>query len=233
MNLIEGTRGKITFTHFEALGNKQQSFSNVAADVRHYQKIYKEIVLAVRGFAGAFIGKSPKQYALGGMDNWFGNHINPTGIGNPLASRSGAFNPNLIFTEFATNLRGFDYATLYGNNVLLGNVELRIPLIRALAGGPVTSNFFRNMQLVGFYDIGTSWSGAPPFNSGGSVRKKEVVSGPFSVQLNEYLNPWLYSYGCGLRSVMLGYYLKFDVAWPVENFQANNPRLMVTLGYDF
>lgn len=233
MNLIEGTRGKITFAHFEALGNKQQSFSNLSADIRHYQKIYKEIVFAVRGFAGTFIGNSPKQYALGGMDNWFGNHINPSGIGNPLASRSGAFNSNLIFTEFATNLRGFDYATLYGNNVLMANVEFRIPLVRALAGGPVTSNFFRNIQLVGFYDIGTSWSGVAPFNSGGSVRRKEVVSGPFSVQLNEYLNPWLYSYGCGLRSVVLGYYVKFDLAWPVENFQVHNPRLMVTLGYDF
>jgi Tol biopolymer transport system component len=233
INLIEGTRGKIVFTHFEALGNKTQSFTNISADIRHYQKIYKEIVLAVRGFAGSFFGNAPKQYALGGMDNWFGNHINSTGIGNPLASRSGAFNSNLIFTEFATNLRGFDYATLYGNNVLLANAELRIPLIRALAGGPVTSNFFRNMQLVGFYDIGTSWSGPPPFNSGGSVRRKQVVSGPFEVQLNEYLNPWLYSYGCGLRSVMLGYYLKFDVAWPVENFQTKEPKLMVTLGYDF
>jgi hypothetical protein len=233
INLIEGTRGKISFVHYEALGNKNLSFSNVAADFRHYQKIYKEIVLAVRGFAGSYFGNAPKQYALGGMDNWFGTHINPTGIGNPLASRSGAYNSNLIFTEFATNLRGFDYATLYGNNVLLGNVELRVPLIRALSSGPVTSNFFRNLQFVGFYDIGTSWSGPPPFNNGGSVRKKEVNSGPVSVQLNEYLNPWLYSYGVGLRTVMLGYYLKFDLAWPVENFQVHDPRLMVTLGYDF
>lgn len=233
MNLIEGTRGKITMTHYEALGNKDASFTNIAADIRHYQKIYKEIVFAVRGFAGSFFGNAPKQYALGGMDNWFGTHINSSGLGNPLASRSGAFNGNLIFTEFATNLRGFDYATLYGNNVLLANAELRIPLIRALAGGPVTSNFFRNMQIVGFYDVGTSWSGPAPFNSGGSVRRKQVVSGPFTVSLNEYLNPWLYSYGVGLRSVMLGYYLKFDFAWPVENFKVQQPRLMVTLGFDF
>ncbi len=34
-------------------------------------------------------------------------------------------------------------------------------------------------------------------------------------------------------SVMLGYYLKFDVAWPVENFKVHDPRLMVTLGFDF
>jgi Tol biopolymer transport system component len=233
MNIIEGTRAKVNFIHYEGMGNKQASFTNAAIDVRHYQKIYKEIVLAVRGFGGTFFGKSPKQYALGGMDNWFGEHINYDGLRNPLASTSGKFNPNLLFTEFATNLRGFDYATLYGNSVLLSNVELRVPLIRALAGGPITSNFFRNMQIIGFYDIGTSWSGTPPFNSSGSVRKREVTGGPFKVELNEYLNPWIYSYGLGLRSVMLGYYMKFDVAWPVENYQVKNPRVMVTLGFDF
>jgi len=242
INLIEGTRAKLSFIHYEGIANKNQSFSNISADFRHYQKLYKEIVIAVRGYAGKFFGKAPKQYALGGMDNWFGPHINSSGIGNPLASKnaelpngqvSPTFNDNLLFTEFATNLRGFDYATLYGNNVLMGNVELRVPLIRALSSGPVTSNFFRNMQFVGFYDIGTSWSGPPPFNNGGSVRRKEVVSGNINVQLNEYLNPWLYSYGVGLRTVMLGYYLKFDFAWPVENFKVKDPKLMVTLGYDF
>jgi Tol biopolymer transport system component len=233
INLIEGTRAKLSFTHYEGVGNKMASFSNLSADIRHYQKIYKEIVLAVRGFGGAFFGKSPKLYALGGMDNWFGQHINYEGIGNPFASVSGQYNDNMIFTEFATNLRGFDYATLYGNNVVMGNVEFRVPLIRALAGGPITSNFFRNMQFIGFYDVGTSWSGEPPFNESGSVRKREVIGGPFSVQLNEYLNPWLYSYGVGLRSVMLGYYMKFDLAWAVENYKTHEPRLMVTLGHDF
>jgi outer membrane protein assembly factor BamA len=233
MNLIEGTRAKLTFTHYEGIANKNASFSNIAADVRHYQKIYKEIVFAVRGFAGSFFGRSAKLYALGGMDNWFGQHINYEGIGNPFASVSGKYNPNLIFTEFATNLRGFDYSTLYGQNVVMSNVEFRVPLIRALAGGPITSNFFRNMQFIGFYDVGTSWSGGAPFNETGSVRKREVVGGPFAVQLNEYLNPWLYSYGVGMRSVMLGYYMKVDVAWAVENYQTHAPRWMVTLGHDF
>jgi Tol biopolymer transport system component len=233
MNLIEGTRAKLTFTHHEGLGNKNASFTNLSADIRHYQKIYKEIVLAVRGFGGSFFGKSPKMYALGGMDNWFGDHLNYDGIGNPLASVSGKYNPNMIFTEFATNLRGFDYATLYGNNVVMANVEFRLPLIRALAGGPITSNFFRNMQFIGFYDVGTSWSGGAPFDENGSVRQREVIGGPFSVQLNEYLNPWLYSYGFGMRSVMLGYYMKFDLAWPVENYKTHDPRLSVTLGFDF
>lgn len=237
MNIIEGTRGKIVATHFEALNNSQKSFSRVSLDVRHYQKIYREIVVAVRGFVGSSFGNSPKKYLLGGMDNWFGNRINYEGLQNPLMSAVGTYNESLLFTEFATSLRGFDYATLYGNNVAIASAELRVPLIRALSNGPITSNFFRNLQFTAFYDVGTSWTGALPFNSENSVRRRvvpEVQSGsPFRIEIDEYLNPWLYSYGLGLRTMMLGYYVKFDLAWPVENYSVKDPRLSVTLGFDF
>lgn len=236
MNIIEGTRGKLTFTHHQGLSNANMSFSQVALDVRHYQKIYKEIVFAVRGFTGTFFGSSPKQYVLGGMDNWFANRRNLEGVGNPLVTNE-SFNQNLVFVEFATSLRGFDYATLYGNSVALANAELRVPLIRALTSGPISSNFFRNMQLTAFYDIGTSWSGRPPFTAENSVRNRIVPENnsgsPFRVEVKEYLNPWLYSYGLGFRTVMLGYYVKADVAWPVENYEVRDPRVHVTLGFDF
>jgi len=238
MNIIEGTRGKFSLVHYEAIGNGSKSFSQMSLDVRHYQKIYREIVLAVRGFTGTFFGNSPKNYLLGGMDNWAFNQINYSGLQNPLRSVEGAFNESLLFSEFATSLRGFDYATLYGTSVAVGNIELRVPLIRALSNGPITSNFFRNLQFTAFYDIGTSWTGPIPINSRNSVRKRVVPDdpesgSPFLIEINEYLNPWLYSYGVGLRTMMLGYYMKFDLAWPVENYKVNDPRLSITLGFDF
>ncbi|MBZ0245256.1 MAG: translocation protein TolB [Cyclobacteriaceae bacterium] len=232
MNIIEGTRGKINFTHYEGMGNKQASFSHAAIDIRHYQPLYKEIVVAVRGFTGTFFGNAPKSYVLGGMDNWFGNRLNENGAGNPLAGIEG-YNHNLIFTEFATSLRGFNYATQYGQSVALANAELRIPLIRALSSGPITSNFFRNMQLTGFYDIGTSWTGKPPINTNTSTQNRVVRGDPFTAEIKDFINPWLYSYGVGFRSMMLGYYMKFDVAWPVENYKVQDPRIFVTLGFDF
>jgi hypothetical protein len=237
-NLIEGTRGKIAFTHHENIGDRTMSFSQVSIDMRHYQKIYKEIVLAVRGFGGSFFGNAPKQYLLGGMDNWAFNDsrvdgASSTGQPNPLGA-SGE-NQDLLFVEYATNLRGFDYATLFGNKVLLANVEFRLPLIRALSDSQISSNFFRNLQLTAFYDIGTSWSGPAPFSEGTSV-SYEVIgtpTSPFEIEIKNYLNPWLYSYGFGMRSVILGYYMKFDLAWPTVNFERQDPRLSVTLGYDF
>lgn len=232
LNLMEGTRGKLNFIHYEGIGNKAASFSQVSLDLRHYQKLYRQIVLAVRGYTGTFFGNAPKQYVLGGVDNWFGNAINFEGVKNPLYVKSG-FNDNLVFTEFATTLRGFDYATLYGTSVAMFNAELRLPLVRAFSGAAVSSSFFRNMQFTAFYDIGTSWTGAPPIESENSLRTVEIRSGPFTIDLKQYLNPWLYSYGFGFRSMMLGYYLKFDYAWPVENFKVKDPRIMVSVGLDF
>jgi Tol biopolymer transport system component len=236
LNIIEGTRGKIVFQHYQGLNDGDNSFSQVSADFRHYQKIYKEIVLAVRGFGGSFFGNSPKQYLLGGMDNWFFNKtqlqgISGTGERNPLGADDG--NQDILFAEFATSLRGFNYSSMFGNNVLLMNAELRIPLIRALANTPISSNFFRNLQFIGFYDIGTAWSGRAPFRDGAASSVDRIENPPFQIDVKRYLNPWLYSYGVGMRTVVLGYYLKVDLAWPVENYEVQEPRWFVTLGFDF
>jgi hypothetical protein len=236
LNIIEGTRGKIIFNHFQGLNDAENSFSQVSLDVRHYQKIYREIVFAIRGFGGSFFGKSPKQYLLGGMDNWAFNKTYQSGRdseGNENTLGTRAENQDILFVEFATNLRGFPYATLFGNNVLLMNAEFRVPLIRALSNTPISSNFFRNIQFIAFYDIGTSWSGKPPFDSGTSVRIDRVKNGPFEIDIKNYLNPWLYSYGVGMRSVIFGYYMKFDLAWPVENYEVGKPQFLLTLGFDF
>ncbi len=236
LNLIEGTRGKVSFIHYQGLQDKELSFGQVSIDLRHYQKIFKDIVFAVRGFGGSFFGNSPKTYLLGGMDNWILNDkkiegTTSKGEPNPLGVQSS--NEDLLFVEYATSMRGFKYATLFGNNVLLLNAELRVPLARLISNTPITSPFIRNMQFVAFYDMGTSWSGKPPFSSGTSVSNLEIPDKVFKATVRNYLNPWLSSYGLGVRSVVFGYYLKFDLAWPVENYEVGKPMPFVTLGFDF
>ncbi len=240
MNLIEGTRAKASFHHYAGLNSKDISFSNLSVDVRHYQKIYKHIVLATRGFYGSFFGNSPKQYLLGGMDNWIVNETNEGGNNNPLDPSIERNNSDLLFAKFATNLRGFDYATLVGQNTLLFNAELRIPLIRTIQNGPIASNFFKNLQFIGFFDIGSAWTGASPFESDNNISTVVIPNNPaqrelsnFIIELKNFRNPWLYSYGAGLRTTLLGYYVKFDVAWPVEDYETGSATLHVTLGFDF
>ena len=236
-NTIEGTSAKLTYNHHQGLDNENNSFDQLSLDFRHYQKIYKEITFAMRGYTGSFFGPSPKLYLLGGIDNWAFRKTRYTGQtnqGEPNPLSVNGLNQNLIFAEFAPYLRGYNLATLFGNNTMFLNAELRLPLVRALTSGPITSNFFRNLQLVGFYDIGTSWSGSLLFSSKESgVSYETIKSGPFEINLKNYLNPWLQSYGLGIHTAILGYYVKLNFAWPIEDYQVSDMRISLGFGLDF
>lgn len=232
LNIISGTRGKASFYHWEGLDNKQNSFSRLEIDIRNYQPIYQEIVFAFRGFFGKYLGRDPKKYVLGGMDNWILQKENLEGLDNPLAQTERT-DTDLLFLQYATPLRGFNYAALYGENALLFNFELRLPLIRALHSGPISSNFLRNLQFIGFYDIGSSWTGKSPFDEENTISARKIKQGNFEIDIKDYRNPWLSSYGVGMRTLLFGYYMKFDLAWPIEDYDVSDPKFYITLGYDF
>ena len=236
LNLFEGTRGVARLSHYQGIDYQEKSFANVELDIRHYQKIHRELIFATRVFMGHFFGQAPKRYMLGGMDNWLFNNIEGRGDKDgPLYSADQRNSSDILFHRFVTNLRGYNYNKFNGSTTFLFNAELRFPLIKYLSRGPIASNFFRNLQLVGFYDFGSAWTGNSPFEEVNSVNTEVIKSpgAPFRADIINFKNPWLASYGGGVRTVLLGYYLKFDVAWPIEDFVVGSPKFYLTLGFDF
>lgn len=234
----QGLKGKIGVVHYQGLNAGERSFSNAYVDFRNYQKIHKNITLATRLFAGSFFGSNPQTYLVGGMDNWLFNQFYRPPSNRPEASpvrNAGGFeNSNILFAEFV-DLRGYNYDEIRGRNVVTFTSELRIPLFSYLSRGNITSNFIKNFQLVGFYDIGSSWNDNPPWERVND-QNTEVINtegSPFVITLNNFNNPWLQSYGAGIRTVLLNYYVKLDLARPVRNYQTDDLKFYVTLGYNF
>lgn len=234
----QGLKGKIGMVHYQGLNMTERSFTNAYLDLRNYQKIHKNITLATRLYVGSFFGNNPQKYLVGGMDNWLFNqfHQPPTNRPevSPIRNESGVENSNLLFAEFV-DLRGFDYDEIRGNNVITFSSELRIPLFSYLSRGNITSNFIRNFQLVGFYDAGSAWTNAAPWERVND-QNTEIINtegSPFVITLNNFNNPWLQSYGAGIRTVLLNYYVKLDAARPVRNYSIEKTRFYVTLGYNF
>ncbi|MEZ0539294.1 hypothetical protein [Fibrella arboris] len=236
MNMITGTRFKVRYENYTGLRGVGESFNRLTADIRHYQPIHRDLVLALRLSYGQSGGDAPKQSAVGGMENWINNQKEAT-ASNPLLISEVRNNiRDLFFLDFAAPLRGFRQGKLVGNSHLLFNAELRFPLIRYLYRGNITSNFLRNLQFVGFTDVGTAWNGTSgPFSRENSLNTERFGGAPtpFRVTLTNFKNPFLIGYGVGARTMLLGYYVKFDYAWGVENKVTNNPIAYVTLGYDF
>lgn len=233
-----GLKGKIGYMHYQGLNHGNRSFSNFYLDLRNYQKIHKNITLASKLYIGSFMGKNPQNYLVGGMDNWlFNEFYNPPSNRpepSPVRNPSGVENSNILFADFV-DLRGYDYDEIRGRNVITFTTELRIPLFSYLTRGNITSNFVRNFQLVGFYDVGSAWNDFAPWERVND-QNTEVINtegSPFVVVLNNFNNPWLQSYGAGLRTVLLNYYVKFDVARPIRNYETEDLKFYFTLGYNF
>ena len=233
-----GLKAKIGYAQYTSLNNSSRSFSNFYADVRNYQRIHKNLIFATRLYVGSFMGNNPQTYLVGGMDNWILNDFYQPPSNRPEASPvrnpTGVENSNILFADFV-DLRGYDYDEIRGRNVITFTSELRIPLFSYLTRGNITSNFIRNFQLVGFYDVGSAWNDAAPWEKVND-QNTEVINtegSPFTITLNNFNNPWLQSYGAGLRTVLLNYYVKFDVARPVRNYATEDLRFYITLGFNF
>ncbi|MBC7389360.1 MAG: PD40 domain-containing protein [Opitutaceae bacterium] len=243
-NMQEGTKFKIAYDFNYALQkndsafvlDKKQNFGKVLLDVRRYQRIHQELILAMRFTGGSFLGPAKKNFLLGGMDNWVtGNSTNTADPSSPLYNTLFLDKRDLLFNKYVTNMRGFSYNQLYGNNHLVLNFEVRWPVIKYFYRGVIGSNFLKNLQLIGFYDVGTAWSGTNPWDQKNNFNTVTIAPehNPFSAQVINYRNPWLQGFGPGLRTMLLGYYLKVDLAWGVMDYVVKKPVWYVTLGYDF
>ena len=73
LNVYEGARAKIGLHQWAGISNGQKSYGKLFVDIRHHQKIHREIALALRGYYGSFFGNNPPQFLLGGMENWLFN----------------------------------------------------------------------------------------------------------------------------------------------------------------
>lgn len=234
MNMLQGTRAKISFDYYNGTNTANSNFNRFNIDIRRYQKIHRGAILAMRGAFGRAFGQSPPSYVFGGMDNWLFNQ-NGTGGGveNPLGIAVGEDNTNIMFAKYVTNVRGFKYNAQSGESYFLLNAEFRLPIIKYFYSGSISSAFLRNFQFVAFTDFGAAWYGSNPFNGNNSLNKTIKKSPSFETEVNNYRNPFLYGYGLGARTFMFGYYVKADIAWGVQDSVPLSPQFYLTFGYDF
>jgi len=202
---------------------------NFGFDARHYLPIYRNFIWAVR-FAGDFSwGNRKVVYYLGGTDGW----LFPKANNQPQPAPDATY----AFQSLAVNLRGFKQNVANGNNALILNSELRLPLFTTLFNKPINNAFLRNFQLVQFFDLGSAWNGG----YGGLSRPTLVIPSPDPVApagLNVKLKaggigPFAGGYGFGARSTLLGYFLRFDAGWQMNTFFGGKPVMNVSMGVDF
>ncbi|WP_116109270.1 hypothetical protein [Lewinella sp. IMCC34191] len=202
----------------------------VGVDARHYQRILKRSIIALRVAGATNYGQQKILYYLGGADNSVINNFND-GIPTP---QTGGF----VFQDLANPLRGFDINIRNGGTYVLSNAELRVPVFNYLFNN-LRSAFLRDFQLVGFFDVGTAWAGKDPFDADNPVNITEYPEenadgySPVRVRVRRFREPIVYGYGGGIRTTLFGYFIRADYGWGVETGNRQAGKLHLSLGLDF
>lgn len=226
LNLYNGTRLKLFYEKYVNLDNSDIQLNVLGFDVRHYERIHRQIVWCSRITANTSFGPAKVVYYLGGVENWLTPRFNN--------DYSTAQDQNYIFQALACNLRGFEQNIRNGNSFALASTEVRFPVFQYAFNRPLRSEFLNNFQLVPFFDIGTAWIGSNPYSDENTFNQKIIEVGPVKAKVINVRDPLVAGFGGGLRSKLLGYFIRFDVAWGIQDAEVNSkPVYYIGLGLDF
>jgi len=228
-NILNGLRYKVYFDwntqiNKPTLAEGRYTF-NFGFDARNYYPIYRNFIWALRAAGDFSWGNRKIVYYLGGTDGWLFPKANNT----PTPQ-----DPDYAYQSLAVNLRGFDQNVANGNNAVIINSELRLPVFTTLFNKPINNAFLRNFELLQFFDLGSAWNGA--------YNKIERPTVHYTDPSNPYLEvlikaggigPFVGSYGFGARSTLLGYFLRLDTGWEMLGFFKAKPVWHFSMGVDF
>lgn len=233
INILNGTRYKVfveVYKRFEleVLDGFSFDFGEgfmtlVGFDFRHYERLLKHSVVALRLAGSTTFGSEQILYYLGGVNNWLFADFDET-LANPPG--------NFAFQGLAAPVRGFPYRARNGASYALFNAELRVPVFQYISQR-IRSAFIRNFQVVGFFDAGTAWVGPSPFSDDNPLNITDVGDGPIRVRVKYFRDPIIIGYGVGLRTTLFGYFFRVDYAWGIETREVLKPRFHFSLGTDF
>ena len=209
---------------FKTALNNGKATLNLGFDGRYYHKIYRNFIWAGRAAGDFSWGGEKIVYYLGGVDGWISPKFNRN---QPAADQTYAFQ------SLTVNMRGYNQNIANGNNAVVINSEFRFPVFSTLINRPINNAFLRNFQLIQFLDLGTAWNGS--YN--GIKRPGEVITSqntPVLVRIDAGgLGPFAGGYGFGVRSTLLGYFMKLDAGWPMKGVFVGKPVWYFALGFDF
>ncbi len=229
LNINNGTCAKVFAEVFAQLNKSDSYLAVFGADVRHYQKIHRNMIFASRVALSTSYGTSPLLYYLGAVDNWLN-----------LFGRYQTYNSNIqydhsvdwAYQAVGTNMRGFSQNIRNGNSFAVANFELRWPVIQYFVVKPMKSDILRNFQLIGFFDVGGAWSGLIPGKKENAYNYTILQQNPISVEIDEMRQPFVCGYGFGIRTRIFGYFMRLDNSWGYDEGDVQK-MLQFSLGMDF
>lgn len=211
---VRGSRYEARVFGSPGLGSSTLTFMSTTADYRTYWKFWDDFSFVLRGSGGASFGANPQRFFIGGTDNWINRTFENGRI--PIENEE-----DFAFLQAALPMRGYNYNARISTKYLLGNTELRFPVVKYFLGG-ILPYILQTVNGAIFLDVGAAFDHFSDFKGFGRNQDGMIV--------NQDL---LVGTGVGARMWFLGFPIKFDVAWGHTGSGFTSPKYYFSLGGDF
>jgi hypothetical protein len=183
--LYKGFKMSAHYDFFKGFDQQGPVVHAIAVNLRYDQPLYKYITAVTQMHAGWSDGSQKILYNLGGEDNNVTPRVDTT-VHFPQ-------NAPYAFQTLVAPFRGYLQNSLYGNQYLLMNEDIYFPIFQTLIPLQTPLPSINNFQLGLLSDVATAqetWNNNPN---------------------NAHV---MWSYGVSARTVLAGYPLRLDMAWP-------------------
>ncbi len=209
LNLYNGWKAKVFGEYYQQPDGAKTAMQVVGLDLRNGLAIHRELTWVNRLAGSASFGSRKVLFFMGGVDNWlFAKTDNSVPI-DP--------SQNYFYQSLAVPMRGFYYNARNGNAFAVLNSELRLPVFKYFLNKPVQSDLLRTFQLVAFGDVGTAWTGSDPYAEDNFFNQQVIQRNPLTITIRNQREPIIWGYGFGVRARLLGYFMRGDWAWGVDD----------------
>lgn len=209
LNLWTGWKLKVFAEHYRQPDEQATDMNVVGLDLRHSLKVHRDLIWVTRLAGSGSFGNRKLMHFLGGVDNWLFARVDNS-IPIDLSQ-------NYFYQTMGVPMRGFYYNARNGSSFGVFNTELRVPIVRYLMNKPIRSDFFNHFQIAAFGDIGAAWTGTDPYSQDNTFNQLRIFRNPLTITLNNLREPILAGYGFGLRTRLLGYFVRADWAWGIDD----------------
>lgn len=184
--LKKGWQAKLITDGMLALESPSTMLYGMQVNFGYHQPLLKGINLVTRLNVGYSGGQSHVLYNFGGLDN----NIVPRVDSTVKFSQDAPYSFQTLITPF----RGYAQNSLYGNRYGLLSLDLYVPLFQTLIPPQTSFTALNKLQLGAFTDIA-------------------AAAGPGAIN-NIPVKGAKASFGFSARTLLAGYPIRFDLAWP-------------------
>ena len=211
---VRGSRYEVRTFGSPGFGSTTLTFASVTFDYRKYYRFWDDFSHVLRASGGGSFGANPQRFFIGGTENWINRTFEDGRI--PINSEE-----DFAFLTAALPLRGYNYSARIATRYLLGNTELRFPVVKYFLGG-VLPYILQSVNGAVFLDVGAVFDTPNDFRAftrdeNNKLTNKDLLIGT----------------GVGMRMWFLGFPMKFDIGWSYNGGGFSSPVYYFSLGADF